>query len=415
MLFLRVSSQREHSGVHTKAEASTGCSDQPSERCILQQVFSFLPGHYLFIGAVCREWQGLYVGTADRHFEVHSLWDTLKSKTCDFKTTLCSAAVASPTTTTLACECGLQVHDKAKLQWTAGLHADSQTLATLRELGMPLSSDVIQGVAKSARLDVLQHLLLDQQCPRPHDISRYAARSGSISMLKWLHAEGWCVSDENTCTGAAQGGQLEALKYLRSIGCKWTEQSIPLYAAASGSIEVVEWLPQQEGIVIHARVLAAAAACNHIGMCQYLCGIGCEFTHTACKQAAAHGHMSTLHWLRESGCQWRVRDVCVDAARNGHTDVLDYVIEQGEVLEAELLTDALQIAGANNQLQAAQWLRQHGAEWPTVLSHGIEPDIRQWSGDTLLWARAQGCISPILDPDDGNGVDIDGNGGNEEE
>jgi hypothetical protein len=68
-----------------------------------------------------------------------------------------------------------------------------------------------------------------------------------------------------------------------------------------------------------------------------------------------------------------VQDVCIDASRNGHTDVLDYVIEQGEVLDAELLTYALKIAGAYNQLQAAQWLRQHGAEWPTVLSHGIAP------------------------------------------
>eukprot|EP00953_Heterococcus_sp_UTEX-ZZ885_P011835 6835-Heterococcus_DN1.PRE.1 len=86
----------------------------------------------------------------------------------------------------------------------------------------------------------------------------------------------------------------------------------------------------------------------------------------ACREAARYGHMSTLRWLRENGCQWKVRDVCIDASRNGHTNVLHYVIQQGEVLDAELLTDALQIAGAYDQLRAAQWLRQHGAEWPTV-------------------------------------------------
>jgi hypothetical protein len=408
-------SHREHMVSTRKQKQALAAVTNPlKDAGILQQVFSFLPGHYLFIGAVCKEWQGLYVGTKDRQFKVHSLWDTLKFKTCDFKTTFWSVVVASPATVRLACACGLQVRNKTKLQWIAGLFADAQTLATLRELGMPLTSDVIQGVAKSGRLNILQHLLLDQQCPRPHDLGRYAARSGSISMLKWLRAEQWCVFDESTCTGAAQGGQLEALKHLRSIGCKWKEQSIPLYAAASGSIEVVEWLRQQEGIVIHARVLAAAAACNHIGMCQYLRSTGCEFTHVACKQAAAHGHISTLHWLRESGCQWKVRDVCIAASRNGHTDVLDYVIEQGEVLDAELLTYALKIAGAYNQLQAAQWLRQLGADWPTVLSHGIEPNVRQWSGDILLWARARGCISPIQGADNANDNGNDSNNDNEE-
>eukprot|EP00953_Heterococcus_sp_UTEX-ZZ885_P038918 19967-Heterococcus_DN1.PRE.1 len=67
----------------------------------------------------------------------------------------------------------------------------------------------------------------------------------------------------------------------------------------------------------------------------------------ACREAARYGHTSTLHWLRERGCQWKLRDVCVAASRNGHTDVLDYVMSK-------------------------------------------------WSSDMILWARAQGCISPTV-------------------
>jgi spore germination protein YaaH len=70
-------------------------ADDPLKDAGILKVFGFLPGHYLFVGAVCKEWQGLYVGTADRQFKAQSVWDTLTSKTCEFKTTLCSAAVVT--------------------------------------------------------------------------------------------------------------------------------------------------------------------------------------------------------------------------------------------------------------------------------------------------------------------------------
>jgi hypothetical protein len=60
---------------------------------------------------------------------------------------------------------------------------------------------------------------------------------------------------------------------------------------------------------------------------------------------------------------------------------------------AEQLTAALNHAGLFNQLRAAQWLRQHGAEWPAVLAVNAH---QHWSCDTLAWARAQGCTSPLL-------------------
>jgi hypothetical protein len=60
------------------------------------------------------------------------------------------------------------------------------------------------------------------------------------------------------------------------------------------------------------------------------------------------------------------------------------------VLSAELLTSALNAAGAGGRLQVAQWLRQHGAEWPIVLRAGR----MRWTGESLAWARAEGCTSP---------------------
>jgi hypothetical protein len=105
-------------------------------------------------------------------------------------------------------------------------------------------------------------------------------------------------------------------------------------------------------------------------MCEHLRSTGCGWSTDACAAAADNGHLDTLRWLRENGCAWDVRDGSTGAARCGYTNILDFVIEQGEVLEAELLTDALLAANTYGQPRAAQWLRGHGAQDPADLSDG---------------------------------------------
>jgi hypothetical protein len=166
-------------------------------------------------------------------------------------------------------------------------------------------------------------------------------------------------------------------------------------ADAKPSIEVVEWLRQEQGDEIRADVMMAAAGGGQTAMCKHLRSTGCDWNADACRRAAECGHLNTLRWLRESGCPCNVKKGCFGKARRGRTDILDFVIEQGAVLDAELLTRTLHRAGARSHLQAAQWLRQHGAQWPAVLSYGDAPNVRQWSDDMIAWARAEGCTSPI--------------------
>jgi hypothetical protein len=361
---------------------------------ILHHVFTYLPGNWLYLGAVCSDWKAVYARLEDQQVHSVPMYGNSKLVTCDNSTTLFSAAVASPATARLACDSGLAISPLiSNFQFIIGLHADTETLAVLRELGMPISETLVKAAALSGRLLILQQLLSEQYCPRPINLSRYTARSGSISMLNWLRTQTWCVFGPSTCAGAAEGGQLVALQHLRSEGCNWDAAYIAHYAAGSGSIEVVEWLRQQ-GIEISAKVLAWAARCGQTAVCQHLRSTGCDWDTDACSEAVECGRLETLHWLREHGCPWDVTEVVYGASREGFTDILDYVLEQGEVLDTELLTDALNCAGACDQLQTAQWLRQHGAQWPAVLSAGEEADADQWTSESLAWARAEGCTSP---------------------
>jgi hypothetical protein len=362
---------------------------------ILGQVFKLLPGSYLFLGAVCTEWKAAYATLEDQQLCSVSLYDNDKLVTCCCKTTCYSAAVASPATARLAHSCGLSARYKdINLQVIVGLHADMQTLAALRELGMRFKSFVTDAAALSGRLDILQRLATNDECAGRRVLSHHAARSGSIAMLQWLKAKG-CAFYHHTCAGAAWGGHLAALQHLRSERCDWKIANIACYAAASGTIEVIDWLRQQQGVDINAATLVWAAGAGHTAMCAHLRSLDCGWDSTACASAAVYGHVYTLQWLRSNGCPWDVHKVCTNAARDGATAILDYVVEQGEVLDAELLTHALNAAGSNSQLQAAQWLRQRGALWPAVLRYGERADsVKQWSGESLAWARAEGCTAP---------------------
>jgi hypothetical protein len=365
-------------------QALAAVSNPLRDAGILERVFTFLPGCWLFLGAVCREWRSVYAGLADQQkLCIDVQGHPARWLRYGAKTTLFSAVVASPATVRLAATgsagpIGVCANDN--LQQAAGLYADIDTLSSLRELGMPLGDILVRAAALSGRLKILQHLIVEQQCPKTDVLVEFAARSGSIDMLKWLRDVCECVFDQDTCAAAAIGGQLAALQHLRTEGCEWDADRIVGYAAFSGSIEVVEWLRQQQGVEVNAYTMTVAAGVD-IAMCKHLRSVGCDWDGAACTQAAKCGHINKLRWLRESGCPWDVRDMCL--AGIDFSSILDYIIEQGEVLDVELLTEALNCAGAHGQAHAAEWYRQHGAQWPAVLSYGEEPNVLQWSDSAV--------------------------------
>jgi hypothetical protein len=259
---------------------------------------------------------------------------------------------------------------------------------------------VVKAAAMSGRLHVLQHLLSEHPASTSEtsvkqEISHYAAYSGSISMLNWLRTQSWCLFDYYACEGAAEGGQLAAMQHLRNTGCEWDVETFTWSAARSGNIELVEWLRQQPGIVFDCFDLSGAVMNGHGAMCEHLLSIGCRWDTDICSDLIANGNLEALRLVRALGCPWHLRGVVTYAARYGYTGILDFVIEQEEVLDAELMTSALNLAGVYGKLQAAQWSRQHGAQWPVVLSHNDHwQGLKQWSGESLAWARAEGCTSP---------------------
>jgi hypothetical protein len=198
------------------------------------------------------------------------------------------------------------------------------------------------------------------------------------------------------CRAAAASGSFAALCWAHLHGCPWNGHATLNAAASSGSIELTAWVQQQLGVTFSGAALEAAARQGHTAVCVYLLQQQQQqhllLDESACLGAIKGGHVDTLRCLREHGCPWNAEVVRRNVAQKGSIAMMEYLQQQGLLATAAQLTAMLNIAAANNRLAAAQWLRQQGAQWP----HRLKYNIKYWRGDTLVWARQQGCTAPTL-------------------
>jgi hypothetical protein len=209
----------------------------------------------------------------------------------------------------------------------------------------------------------------------------------SISRVRFAHAHGLDCATVTYERAAGMHADIATLAAAHELGMSYSEASVE-GAARRNKLAVVQFLCAQ-GCPLSASVYNAAAGRGDIDMCAYLHSEHCPWSDFTCVTAVVNGYSDTLRWLHEHGCEWHADLIHLAAAWSGSVDTMVCLQQQGLVLTAEMLTDMLNTAGAENKLAAAQWLRQQGAEWPAVLRH-----CNQWPDNTLLWARAEGCTSP---------------------
>jgi hypothetical protein len=219
----------------------------------------------------------------------------------------------------------------------------------------------------------------------------FSAVFTSPSCVRHAHAHGLDYATEWCERAAGRYGDIATLQTAHELGMAYTDLAIG--AADCNQLAVVQFL-QAQGCPLSESLFHLAAERGHIAMCAYLHAAQCPWSNVICNSAAYGGSLNTLRWLRERGCPWSTYAVSICAACSGSIDLMLYLQQQGVVFNAEMLRDMLNAAGAHNELAAAQWLRQRGAAWPAVLYDDMMP----WSGDALLWARAEGCTSPTAWP-----------------
>jgi hypothetical protein len=418
---------------------SSGCSSSSSSLALhdpdtLHSILSYVgPGHALYISTVSSGWRAAYLQVQDAEFEGWDAKGDCTTVTCTAHMTLLSSAAASASRLQLAHACGLELDAEFhcwRLHWAVGRYGEIATLAKALELGMSLGVFVATGAARAASPHNLDWLVRECNIPLGIDLLRQAAIGGNVEVVRWLlqhgceatddvmehaasgeswdavfylHEEAGCALTTVLTSVATQVGDLVALQRLRAAGCPWDAELIAVDATRTNSAPLLRWLKEQ-GVEFNAKTFAAAASRAHMDQCEYLLSIDCPMDTSVSIVAANYSHTATVRWLHEHGCPWNAGAVTVLAAEHGNVELMQYVVshEQQAAAGAEALTNLLSAAGACEHLEAAQWLRQQGAEWPAYLGYKtlIFDKWKRWKGVTLEWARREGCTSNLPIDDD---------------
>jgi hypothetical protein len=349
------------------ATEAQGCSAAGSstpllDPLVLQNVLSYVgPGHNLYVALVSKWWKHAYTALESQLLTTYGLY-SCEDDNSWVPQTLYSSAFASPSRVQLAYKTGLTLSLEA-CQRAAGEHADVATLTAAHTLGMEYTAIAVNSAAHFNKLAEVQ-FLYSQGCPWPLQLLEEAASSGRFELLRWCYEH----------------------------GCPWHVAALgPYYAAESGNVELMSWVLQQSGTKLDEDVMSAAASEGHTAMCQYLHAQQCPWDTCSVGNAAFHGHIDLLRWLVDNGCPFYARFLCVSAARGGSVAVLAYMQQQGMLTSVAVLTDMLNFAARYNNLAAAKWLRERGAEWPTKIKRNCP-----WSNEVLEWARTEGCTTITL-------------------
>jgi len=103
-----------------------------------------------------------------------------------------------------------------------------------------------------------------------------------------------------------------------------------------------------------------------------------------CYYAARGGHLETLQWAREQGCQWDAW-TCYDADFGGHLEVLQWARQHG----CPWTAGTSYATAAGGHLAMLQWAREHGFPW----NEDNVVTTLLWAGHlaALRWALSHGC------------------------
>jgi len=133
-------------------------------------------------------------------------------------------------------------------------------------------------------------------------------------------------SFSSACTFAAASGKLEILKLLRARSFPWSSACTAL-AAYAGHLETLVW-SIENGCDCDEWTFDCAAAGEDMPCVSYLHQNGCPWDQETFQIAASLGSLEFLKYGNEHGCPWG-RDTCVQAAVHNNIDCLKYAHENG--------------------------------------------------------------------------------------
>ena len=239
---------------------------------------------------------------------------------------------------------------------TAAKYNQRATIEWLRAHGHGWNESATTRAASAGHLDMLQWLH-ERGCPMPVHIASIAARSGRIDMIEWL---------------GTQGYQLCSLAYREAI--------------LGGHAVLLDWLHTHKDVAVSFEAWAPAIKRGDKAACEWLLCANCPTDGRAFKHAISCRRLDMVLWLRDHGFASAPSHFALCASK-GDIDALEWLFYRGFGIGGDKVTRAAAREGHTNVLD---WFHEHS------VTQGFVPSVvtaaatgNQW--DTVVWLCDHGC------------------------
>lgn len=211
----------------------------------------------------------------------------------------------------------------------AASDGDLSVLAWAREIGCDWSETVFLKAVEGGQASTLQ-FLVDNHCPIPSGTQAFevASQARNLHTLEWLDENKFEYSSFASLA-AARIGWVEGVEWLHAHGYPLS-RLVSIFSANAGHLDVLKFARRKDcaGDPMEDAVDAAAAG-GQIAALQFLREEGCAINRAVtCANAALHGRLETLKWLRANNARWDKRTVAW-ARKRGHLEVETWAIGNG--------------------------------------------------------------------------------------
>ena len=100
-------------------------------------------------------------------------------------------------------------------------------------------------------------------------------------------------------------------------------------AAAHGNLDVLKYLRETMNTPWDVATCAAAAWIGNLEILKWARENGCPWDKRTCQNAARNGHLKLLKWARKNGAPWD-DETCASALKGKHFEVVKYYVEERE-------------------------------------------------------------------------------------
>ncbi|GFH47592.1 hypothetical protein CTEN210_04067 [Chaetoceros tenuissimus] len=376
---------------------SASISDLPND--LLKHCFSFIPGSYVNVAPVSRQFFSNYstVGIDDSLTALST--DVLLKIGRNRRTTV--DAVSNDAQLTEYCFIIAAPDDfMIKVCHKAALKGRTDVIDCAKAFRINLDNvmwkkdsmdvNLIENLAKEGNIEMIQYFDSSKFYLQIwKEIFYKAMASDHIHVMKWVFQE----SSQYDDWGTFMKTMIEAYEHVLE-GVEATEVTFRLcgMAAERGNIQVLEYCHQNN---LQFNVLSELCDFSMenkdeekaLESLKWLRRHGCPWDEDLCELAARNNYFNVLKWARSEGCPWN-ENTMKAAAESGNTVIIKYCIENECPMTEEACESAMLNKDRSKALEVLKLLRNLACPWD---SWTILNAIDNHNFEAMMWAKRNGC------------------------